>query len=174
MIPHTFHLVSVWTKSKKHFYCWRPQMGIIVLSMHDDELYAERALNCAALSYINNQESAQKLLLGIIQVMKNKILLKQNFLKKNEKNPSRTLSSKNAIKIQILTDRKLQFFEVIGQGITTYSALRINIITLQRHNHQDSRETELICFVYSNNLTHDMWPIYVILGGRIITVKSEH
>jgi DNA-binding NarL/FixJ family response regulator len=38
-------------------------MGIIVLSMHYDELYAARILHCAALSYINKQDSAQKLLL---------------------------------------------------------------------------------------------------------------
>ncbi|MBA6293661.1 response regulator transcription factor [Colwellia sp. MB3u-70] len=82
-------------------------MGIIVLSMHYDELYAERALNCAALSYINKQASVQKLLLGIKQVMKNKIFLKTEILEKIRKNPSRTLSSKNAIKIQILTDREL-------------------------------------------------------------------
>ncbi|MBA6326752.1 hypothetical protein H4J46_02135 [Colwellia sp. MB02u-6] len=149
-------------------------MGIIVLSMHDDELYAERALNCTALSYINNQESAQKLLLGIKQVMKNKIFVKAELLEKTCKNPSRTITSKNAVNIQILTDRELQFFEAIGQGITTYSALRINIITLQRHNHHDSRETELICFVYSNNLTHYMWRFYVILGAKIFIMKSEH
>jgi hypothetical protein len=126
------------------------------------------------LSYINNQELAQKLLLSIRQVIKNKIFLKAEILEKIGKNPSRTLTSKNAINIQILTDRELQVFETIGQGITTYSALRINIITLQPHNHYDSRETELIRFVYSNNLTHHMWPFYVILGGRIIIMKSEH
>jgi hypothetical protein len=88
--------------------------------------------------------------------MKNKIFLKAEILEKTRKNPSRRLTSKNAINIQILTDRELQVFETIGQGITTYSALRINIITLQPHNHHDSRETELIRFVYSNNLTHHM------------------
>jgi DNA-binding NarL/FixJ family response regulator len=43
----------------KKFYCWRPQMGIIVLSMHYDELYAERALNGAVIGYINKPDSAQ-------------------------------------------------------------------------------------------------------------------
>ena len=158
----------------KQRYAWRPQMGIIVLSIHYDEWSAERALNCAALAYINKQTSAQKLPLGIRQVMKNKIFLKTELLEKIHKNPSRTLSSKNAIKIQILTDRELQVFETIGQGITTYSSLRINLITLQPHNHHDLPETELIRFVYSNNLIHDMWPFYVILGGRIFIMKSEH
>jgi len=133
-----------------------------------------RAFNCAALGYINKQDSAYKLLLGIRQVMKNKIFVKAGILEKIGKNPSRRLTSKNAINIQILTDRELQVFEAIGQGITTYSALRINIITLQPHNHHDSRETELIRFVCSNNLTHHMWPFYVILGARIFIMKSEH
>lgn len=129
-----FTLLSVWTKSIKHFYCWRPQIGIIVLSMHDNELYTARVLNCGALGYINKQDSAQK----------------------RRKNLSQTLTSKNAINIQMLTDRELQVFETIGQYITTYAALRINIITLQQHNNYDSRETELIFFVYGNNLTHYM------------------
>ncbi|MFT6918141.1 MAG: hypothetical protein ACJA2G_000753 [Cognaticolwellia sp.] len=106
--------------------------------------------------------------------MKNKIFLKAEIIEKIRKNPSRTLSSKNAINIQILTDKELQVFEAIGQGITTYSALRINIITLHPHNNHNSWEIELIRFVCSNNLIHDMWPFYVILGGRIFIMKSEH
>ncbi|MBA6341758.1 response regulator transcription factor [Colwellia sp. MB02u-10] len=120
----------------KQLHAWRPQMGIIVLSMHDDELYAERALNCGALGYINKQDSAQKLLLGIRQVMKNKIFVKAEILEKIRKNPSRTITSKNAINIQMLTDRELQVFEAIGQGITTTKIaklLNVSVKTIESH-----------------------------------------
>jgi hypothetical protein len=131
-------------------------------------------LCCAVLSYINKQELAQKLLLGIKQVMKNKIFVKAELIERTCKNPSRTITSKNAINIQMLTDSELKFFEAIGQGITTDSAPRINITTLQPHNNHNSRETELIRFVCSNNLIHDIWLFYVILGGSIFIMKSEY
>jgi DNA-binding NarL/FixJ family response regulator len=120
----------------KQLHSWLPKMHIIALSMHDDEIYAERALNNGASGYINKQDSAKQLLIGIRQVLKNKIFvspkidkrLKQQALENapNEKN-------NNTLK---LTDRELQIFELIGKGTKTKNIaniLKLSIKTIETH-----------------------------------------
>ena len=120
----------------KQLHNWDPGMHIIALSMHDDELYAERALNCGARGYINKQDSAHKLLVGIRQVMNNKIFVKPEITEKIRKKSSIKTTNKNVLSMDILTNRELQVFESIGQGISTKKTaqlLNVSIKTIESH-----------------------------------------
>jgi DNA-binding NarL/FixJ family response regulator len=91
---------------------------ILVLSMHDESLYAERALRAGARGYITKQEASAKVMTAIRQVLAGEIYLDARAMRRlvghvvgkatAELNP-----------IDRLTDRELEVFELIGQGRTT-------------------------------------------------------
>ena len=120
----------------KQLHHWQPKMRIIALSMHDDELYAERALNNGASGYINKQDSAQKLLIGIRQVINNKIFVSLEVAKRLKQHETNYVpSEKNSIILK-LTDRELQIFDLIGKGMKTKDIannLKLSIKTIETH-----------------------------------------
>ncbi|WP_168427363.1 response regulator [Candidatus Colwellia aromaticivorans] len=120
----------------KQLHSWQPQMRIIALSMHDDELYAERAINNGASGYINKQDSAQKLLVGIRQVINNKIFVNPEIAKRlKQREPNYIPCEKNS-SILKLTDRELQVFDLIGKGMKTKDIaknLKLSIKTIETH-----------------------------------------
>lgn len=122
----------------KQLHRWQPKMRIIALSMHDDELYAERALNNGASGYINKQDSAQQLLKGIRQVINNKIFVNSEItkrLQKQEQLSHHTPSIKKSTIVK-LSDRELQVFDFIGRGMKTKdiaSKLKLSTKTIETH-----------------------------------------
>lgn len=126
----------------KQLHRWKPKMQIIALSMHDDELYAERALNNGASGYINKQDSAQNLLEGVRQVINNKIFVNSEITKRLRKQKhqqyqlSNHTSCTHKSNILQLSDRELQVFEFIGRGMKTKdiaSKLKLSIKTIETH-----------------------------------------
>ena len=93
-----------------------PNLPVLVLSMHDESLYAERALRAGGLGYIMKDEAFEQVLVAIRQVLKGDIFL-------SEKMKSRMLQQVAFGKgkvvnspIENLTDRELEVFRLIGQG----------------------------------------------------------
>jgi DNA-binding NarL/FixJ family response regulator len=120
----------------KQLHTWQPNMHIIALSMHDDELYAERAINNGASGYINKQDSAQKLLMGIREVIHNKVFVTPEIAKRMQQNrPAHKSHARNSA-ISKLTDRELQVFDFIANGLKTTeiaSKLKLSIKTIETH-----------------------------------------
>ena len=100
---------------KPHF----PRLLVLVLSMHDEILYAERSLRAGAVGYLMKDEPAEQLLLAMERVLAGEIFLSdrmksrmlQQLANRNSKVPASTLDQ--------LTDRELEVFRLIGAGLTT-------------------------------------------------------
>jgi len=100
---------------KPHF----PDLPVLVLSMHDETLYAERSLRAGAMGYLMKDEPAEQVLFAIGRVLAGEIFLSNRmksrmmlqFAGRNGKAPSSTLEQ--------LTDRELEVFRLIGGGRTT-------------------------------------------------------
>ena len=90
---------------------------MLVLSMHEETLYAERALRAGAKGYISKQESAEHILLAIRQVLQGQTYLSPQMTSKIV----RTFSGgpTQIAGIAGLTDRELEVFQMIGRGQTT-------------------------------------------------------
>ena len=90
----------------------------LVLSMHDESLYAERALRAGAKGYVTKHEASEGVLRAIRQIFKGEIYLKPQFM-------SRMISQISAVDdvasepIDRLADRELEVFDLIGRGLTT-------------------------------------------------------
>lgn len=99
---------------------------ILVLSMHEEMLYAERALRAGARGYISKQEPSEHILSAIRQVLLGQTYLSPQMTAKIV----RTFSTgpSQLAGIAGLTDRELEVFELIGRGQTTRQiGIRLNL-----------------------------------------------
>jgi DNA-binding NarL/FixJ family response regulator len=90
---------------------------VLVLSMHDELLYAERVLRAGARGYITKHETSNEVMAAIRKVLHGHVYLGSGVA-------SRVLESFSACPkaekgVSLLTDRELEIFEQIGRGRTT-------------------------------------------------------
>jgi len=91
---------------------------MLVSSMHDESLYAERVLRAGAMGYISKQESPDKIIGALRQVLRGEIYLSSRM---SNRLLHRLTSGQSfeTTPIDNLSDRELQVFEMIGQGLAT-------------------------------------------------------
>lgn len=92
-------------------------LPVLVLSMHDESLYAERVIRAGAKGYITKDEASDKVMSAIRKVVAGEIYLSESMTSRVLKN----LSGKNAehsSPMERLTDRELEVFQLIGKGRT--------------------------------------------------------
>lgn len=90
---------------------------VLVLSMHDEALYAERSLRAGAKGYITKYEASPRVMAAIRQVLEGEVYLSSKVATKilgGLSSGARKLSG-----VEQLTDRELEVFELIGRGRTT-------------------------------------------------------
>jgi len=113
-----------------------PDARILVASMHDESLFAERALRAGAMGYINKQEAAGKVIDAIRQILKGKIYLSPTMTERFLRNMSHKRPESSESPIASLSDRELQIFELIGRGLKTgqiAEQLHLSVKTIETH-----------------------------------------
>lgn len=97
-----------------------PQLPMLVLSMHDEMLYAEQAMRAGAGGYVMKQEPPERLMEGLRAVLKGELFVSQR-LASTMLNAFVGGSSRanGRSGIELLSVRELQVFEGIGGGIST-------------------------------------------------------
>ncbi|MCP4024036.1 MAG: response regulator transcription factor, partial [Desulfobacteraceae bacterium] len=92
---------------------------VLVLSMHDEYLYAQRALHAGARGYIMKQEAMESVVTAVRHVLSGKIYLNENVKEHILSNIAGTPKSRDKTPIDRLTDRELQVFKLVGRGFST-------------------------------------------------------
>ena len=113
-----------------------PKLKTLVLSMHDENLYAERALRAGAGGYIMKQEDSKVLVGAIRTVMTGEIYLSKEIASKMIGKMTGSTGSDELTPVQRLSDRELEVFELLGKGLGTRQIadrLCISIKTVQAH-----------------------------------------
>ena len=93
-----------------------PDIAILVLSMHDEALYAERALRAGALGYVMKQAPQETVMTAIRRVLKGETYLSEQMSAKLLRNLSGNRANTESTPLERLSDRELQVFRLIGQG----------------------------------------------------------
>jgi DNA-binding NarL/FixJ family response regulator len=113
-----------------------PQVKVLVCSMYDDSLYAERALRAGALGYINKRESREKVVEAIRCVLSGQRYLSNKILQHVLRQALGTNEQPASSPTDVLTDRELQVFQLIGQGCATgeiAQRLHLSVHTIDTH-----------------------------------------
>ena len=96
-----------------------PDMAILALSMHDESMFAERALRAGAQGYIMKTEAVDTLLSGIRRVAAGEICLSDRIAETILRGALGKGRKQGGDPIDLLTDRELEVFQLIGRGIGT-------------------------------------------------------
>lgn len=95
-----------------------PETLSLVLSMHDETLYAERVLREGAKGYIMKQEATEKVLTAIRRILKGQIYLSDQMMERILEKKYSGIST-DASPMEALSDRELEVFRLIGEGNST-------------------------------------------------------
>lgn len=93
-----------------------PRLAVLILSMYDEAIYAERALKAGARGYIMKREANEELLNAVRRVLAGKVYLSENFSSLLlEKIVGRDTGGKTLL-IENLTDREMEVLRLVGMG----------------------------------------------------------
>ncbi|MFH0880621.1 MAG: response regulator transcription factor [Lentisphaerota bacterium] len=95
-----------------------PGMLTLVLSMHDEKQYAEKAIHAGARGYVMKTEEPETMLLAIRTVLKGKIYLSESCRELILQNMA-SFGKQAPDPVQVLSDREKEVFRLIGKGLTT-------------------------------------------------------
>jgi DNA-binding NarL/FixJ family response regulator len=114
-----------------------PNLPVLVLSMHDETLFAERALRAGALGYVMKEQATEKVLTALRKILKGEIYLNERVAAKMlSRMIDRKPMKEDLPSIEQLSDRELEVFEMIGQGIGTRTIaekLHLSVKTVEAH-----------------------------------------
>ncbi|MBN1795937.1 MAG: response regulator transcription factor [Sedimentisphaerales bacterium] len=96
-----------------------PSVSILALSMHDESLYAERALRAGAKGYIMKSVATEKVVDAIKQILADRIYVSDKMSAKMMRKMVGAGPEVGASAIERLSDRELEVFTLIGQGNST-------------------------------------------------------
>lgn len=110
-----------------------PRTAIIILSMHDENLYAERVLRAGAAGYIMKQEAPGKVLSAIRRVSDGHVYVSEDISKRLLRGLVRPIQESP---LASLSDREFQVFQYIGEGYAHQEIadkLNLSIKTIESH-----------------------------------------
>ena len=113
-----------------------PGLRILVVSMHDESLYAERVIRAGALGYITKQEATRNILVAIRRVLEGTIYLNDKIASNIISRLTTHAGAVAATPAELLSDRELQVFELTGRGLNTVDIadrLRVAVKTIETY-----------------------------------------
>ena len=131
----------------KELRSFHPDIAVLVISMHDESLYAERVLRAGGRGYIMKQEGGKKLMEAIRQVLSGKIYVSEKISEKLLGSFSeRSNSAKRDAPMENLTDREFEVLQLLGQGKGTReiaAQLHLSGKTIEAHRANIKRKLNL-------------------------------
>ncbi len=121
-----------------------PVLRILVLSIHDENLFAERVLQMGARGYLMKEEPAERVLLAIRTILAGEIYLSEQMRNRLIVHWAAGRKKLEVSPFEHLTDRELEVFHLIGQGCSNAqiaSQFQVRLRTIQ--SYRDSIKTKL-------------------------------
>ena len=113
-----------------------PKVPVLVLSMHDESIYAERVLRVGARGYIMKEAAPAELVSAIRRVLSGEIYLSRKMGSKILERVAGGRDSEARSSLEALSDRELQVFRMIGRGLSTRQIagqLHLSVKTIESH-----------------------------------------
>jgi DNA-binding NarL/FixJ family response regulator len=123
-----------------------PALLMLVVSMHDESLYAERALRAGARGYITKQEATRSVLSAIRQVLDGQVFLSEVMRSQLLGRLTERGGASGGEPAECLADRELQVFELTGRGLNTREIaerLKIGVKTVETYRYRIREKLKL-------------------------------
>ena len=120
----------------KNIRIMSPRLPVLILSMHDESIYAERALRAGANGYIMKQEATEKVLVALRRILSGEIYVSDRIANSMLRHYVRGANPSEHSSIADLTDRELEVFRLIGEGHGTRQiaeALHLSVKTVESY-----------------------------------------
>ena len=130
-----------------------PNLPIVILSMHDERMYANKALRAGASGYVMKEESSEKLVTAIRKIIGGEIFVSAEVQKNVLHAYAGKEGSGETAVVNTLSDREREVFLLIGTGHTSRSIaekLNISIKTVETHR---ARIKQKLCLDNSARMT---------------------
>jgi DNA-binding NarL/FixJ family response regulator len=124
----------------------QPELPMLVLSMHDELIYAERLLAAGASGYIMKQAASDQLLIALRQVLAGETYLSESLAECLGRNEGAG-GTAGADPIDRLSNRELQVLSLIGRGLSSREAaeaLGLSVKTVETHRQSLKRKLNLV------------------------------
>lgn len=103
----------------KHLLAIKPELLVLVVSRHDEALYAERAIRAGARGYVMKLEAGDKILEAVRHVRKGGVYLSEEMKDRMLFGAAMGAKSPTQSPLEVLSDRELEVFEMTGRGLPT-------------------------------------------------------
>jgi len=113
-----------------------PSVRMLVWSMYDDSLYAERALYAGAMGYLNKENATGRIVDAIRDILAGKVYLSEDMSAQLLRNAVGGHQNLGRNATATLSNRELEVFQLIGNGFTTAqiaSNLHLSVKTIETH-----------------------------------------
>lgn len=137
-----------------------PKTQVIVFSMHEEGTYAERALRAGAKGYVMKSESGGKILSAMQKVLEGGVYLSESSVQAMAERLAKAVHSGPERVIELLSDRELEIFRLLGQGKTTNQIADLLNISLKTVQSYCARIKEKLHLSNSTELLHEAICVY--------------
>jgi DNA-binding NarL/FixJ family response regulator len=128
----------------KNLKAMSPNFPVLIVSMHDENLYAERAIRAGAMGYLMKQEAGEKIIVAIRRLLQGDIYLNE---KVKERMLQRFVNKRGdtaQFSIDSLSDREMEVFQLIGNGYSTRQiAQKLNLSTKTIDSYREHLKVKL-------------------------------
>ena len=120
----------------KYIKAEKPKLPVLVLSMHDETLFAERALRAGARGYVMKREALDNFIIAVRTVLRGEIFISPNMSKRMVLAHLHGATGETSSPIAKLTDRELEVLQLLGEGKEVKEIadrLRLSAKTVEAH-----------------------------------------
>jgi DNA-binding NarL/FixJ family response regulator len=113
-----------------------PQLEILMVSMHDESLYALRALKAGAKGYVMKAEALDQVVDAIRKVLNGEICVSERFGQQLIFNAIQSMQGGMGSPVDKLSDRELEVLQLLGKGLSTREIagrLNLSVKTIETH-----------------------------------------
>jgi DNA-binding NarL/FixJ family response regulator len=124
----------------------RPELPILVLSMHDESLHAERVLRAGAKGYIMKQEATEQVMNAIRRVLRGEVYLSDRMASRMVNRLVTGPQNAGGSPIERLSDREFEVFQMIGNGVgpsEIAEKLGLSVKTVETHRERIKEKLNL-------------------------------
>ena len=121
-----------------------PDMKVLMLSMHDELVYAQRAIKAGANGYVMKQESCDEIIRAIEKILAGQSYISDRLKKMLSRKTGRNRS--DVLPVSLLADRELEVFQMFGMGWTTRhiaEELSLSVKTIETYRERIKRKLNL-------------------------------